>query len=375
MKTPLVSVVIPFYRAEDLLGEAIDSVLSQTFQDLEIILVDNNANSKSKKIAEEWVLRYPETIRILQEKIQGVCSSRNTGIRESKGQYIALLDEDDIMFPQKLEKQFSFLQEHPEIALVTSYVDRVSHDGKEILSHRVKTLDYATIETEIKLIRNIFSVNNGHGSHSEGHHGHRRKIDSFRLTFPSTYFFSKDLAKKAGMFNPCFDPGFFEDIEFQTRMFSWGDFFQIPESLTYYRTTSMDYEQKRSSNRSEKIFLNHHLFMEILYRRYWKQGREAQTAIRRLRSHYLKNLGASLFSFPDGERLGRKFLSLAIEENPYSLDAWKFFVKSYLPRSMHPRLFWFSEFKPSGMGELGVALQKISHSWPPILTTEKEFTS
>lgn len=372
MRTPLVSVVIPFYRAENLLGITIDSVISQTFQDFEIILVDNNANAKSKEIAEERLLKYPETIRILHEKVQGACSARNKGIMEAKGKYIALLDEDDVMLPQRLEKQVSFLQKNKGVALVTSYFDRISHDGREILSKNVKNFFYSSIETEISLIKDILSVVIGYGDKSLGHDERKRNIDSFHLTFPSTYFFSKELAIKAGMFDPCFNPCFFEDVEFQTRMFSWGDFFQIPESLMLYRATSSDYEKKRSTVRSESIFLNHDKFIKILYNQYWKKGKKAQTAIRRLRSHYLQNIGISLFSYPDGMKLGKKFLTLSIEENPYSLNAWKFYFKSFFPRSLHPHLFWFSKFKPNAMGEFGNALQKISCSLPPIRSEDEK---
>lgn len=372
MRTPLVSVVIPFYRAENLLGITIDSVLAQTFKDYEIVLVDNNANAKSKEVAENQVIKYPEIIRILHEKTQGACSARNRGILESKGKYIALLDEDDVMLPQRLEKQVSYIEKNNEVALVTSYFNRISHDGREILSKNVKNFFYSSIETEINLIKDILTVVNGYGYKSLAHEEKKKNIDSFHLTFPSTYFFSKDLAIKAGMFDPCFNPCFFEDVEFQTRMFAWGDFFQIPESLVLYRATSSDYEKKRSTVRSESIFLNHHKYIEILCRQYWNQGKKVQTAIRRLRSHYLKNIGISLFSYPDGSHLGKKFLTLALEENPYSLDAWKFYFKSYFPRSLHPRLFWFSEFNPNTMGEFGFALQKTFCSLTSIQSEDKK---
>jgi glycosyltransferase involved in cell wall biosynthesis len=345
--TSLISVVIPLYRGEDLLGEAIRSVMDQTFRDFEIVLVDNNALPRTKEVAEEWALRFPDRIRILHEPVQGVCSARNKGIMESKGKYIALFDEDDIMMPQKLEKQLAILEKHPEIALVTSYVDYVSHDGKKILSTHVKTYD----QVMANRIKAIFQ--------SEAR---KRDLASFHLTYPSTYFFSRELAQKAGMFNVRFDPGLFEDTEFSTRMFSHGDFIQIPESLALYRTTSEEYEQKRSYNMIEKNLIHQNRFLNILYENYWNWGKDAQRAIQMLRFHYLKMLGRFVISYPDGINLGRVFLYQAIKEYPFSLDAWKRYLKSFFPRSLHPRLFRFSEFKSTNMGDFGVDLQKIALS-------------
>ena len=355
--TSLISVVIPLYRGEDLLGEAIRSVMDQTFRDFEIVLVDNNALLRTKEVAEEWALRFPDRIRIFHEPVQGVCSARNKGIMESKGKYIALFDEDDIMMPQKLEKQLAILEKHPEIALVTSYVDYVSHDGKKILSTHVKTYD----QVMANRIKAIFQ--------SEAR---KRDLASFHLTYPSTYFFSRELAQKAGMFNVRFDPGLFEDTEFSTRMFSHGDFIQIPESLALYRTTSEEYEQKRSYNMIEKNLIHQNRFLNILYENYWNWGKDAQRAIQMLRFHYLKMLGRFVISYPDGINLGRVFLYQAIKEYPFSLDAWKRYLKSFFPRSLHPRLFRFSEFKSTNMGDFGVALQKIALSHPYNLTNLKD---
>jgi glycosyltransferase involved in cell wall biosynthesis len=354
--TPLISVVIPFYRGEDLLGETIRSVMDQTFQDFEIVLVDNNALPRTKEVAEEWALRFPDRIRIVHEPVQGVCSARNKGIMESKGKYIALFDEDDIMMPQRLEKQLGILEKHPEIALVTSYVDYVSHDGKKILSTHVKTFDHASNN----LIRAIFR--------SEPK---KRNLASFHLTYPSTYFFFRELALKAGMFDVRFNPAYFDDYDFQTRMFSHGDFIQIPESLALYRRTSPEYEQKRNYNKIERFFLHQSMFMEILYQNYLSRGEAAQRGIRMLRHHCLKKIGLKLFSYPDGEKLGRVFLYQAIKEYPFFSDTWKFYLKSFFPRPLYPRLFWFSEFKSTNMGDFGAILQKIILSQPNYLKNQK----
>lgn len=76
---PAVSVVIPCYHGKNLLAEAIESVLLQTHQDFEIVLVDNNADPESKAVMEKFRKAYPNKIRIVFEPDQGVCSARNRG--------------------------------------------------------------------------------------------------------------------------------------------------------------------------------------------------------------------------------------------------------------------------------------------------------
>ena len=105
MSAPMISVVIPAYRSGHLMKEALVSVLKQTFQDFEIVLVDNNADHETQSIISSYAKRHPEKIRALPEKTKGVCSARNRGILEFRGRFIALLDDDYIMYPDRLAAQ------------------------------------------------------------------------------------------------------------------------------------------------------------------------------------------------------------------------------------------------------------------------------
>ena len=84
-KDPEISVVIPCFRAGELLAQAIESVLAQTETDWELILVDNNSSDDTKVVISKYVRNYPEKIKSVNEFDQGVCSARNKGIIESKG--------------------------------------------------------------------------------------------------------------------------------------------------------------------------------------------------------------------------------------------------------------------------------------------------
>ena len=121
---PLVSVVIPTYSRNDTLCTAIDSVLAQSYQNFEIIIVDDNpADSEWRKSTEELVAKYADNprVRYLKNKVNlGGAGARNEGIKAAKGEYIAFLDDDDMYFEKKIEKQIDcFLNSSNEkLALV-----------------------------------------------------------------------------------------------------------------------------------------------------------------------------------------------------------------------------------------------------------------
>ena len=112
MMYPLVSVVIPTYGRSHLLTRAIDSVLNQTYTNLEIIVVDDNDSaSEHRRNTEKVLQKYIEKNQIQylkHEKNSGGSAARNTGILASKGEYVALLDDDDEWFSHKIEKQIEY---------------------------------------------------------------------------------------------------------------------------------------------------------------------------------------------------------------------------------------------------------------------------
>ncbi|MCP2727284.1 glycosyltransferase family 2 protein [Limnofasciculus baicalensis] len=107
---PLVSVIIPVYNGDRYLAEALKSVVQQTYQPIEIIVVDDGSTDNSANIA----LSYKE-VRYIYQSNQGVAVARNVGISQSRGEFIALLDQDDRWTPNKLSIQIKYLLEHENI--------------------------------------------------------------------------------------------------------------------------------------------------------------------------------------------------------------------------------------------------------------------
>lgn len=122
---PRVSVIIPCYNvAPEWLVEAIDSVLSQTYQDFEIIVVDSSPNDTVANIVE----KYRNRIACHYQDPKGPSAALNLGIRMSNGKYVAFVDADDVWLPKKLELQVGLFEKQPDLGLV--YSDLYTIDAK-----------------------------------------------------------------------------------------------------------------------------------------------------------------------------------------------------------------------------------------------------
>jgi len=124
---PEITVILPFYNAEQTLKSAVVSILNQSFSDFELLLVDNNSIDKSADIAEK-LAKTDTRIRLLNESKQGVANAMNCGLKNARGNFLARMDVDDISLPNRLEKQLQFLKENPEIDFVGSNVKYVPHN-------------------------------------------------------------------------------------------------------------------------------------------------------------------------------------------------------------------------------------------------------
>jgi glycosyltransferase involved in cell wall biosynthesis len=127
MKT--VSVIIPTYNYARYLPEAIDSALGQTHAPLEIIVVDDGSTDETPQV----LARYGAKIRAIRQINQGVAAARNTGVAAARGEYVALLDSDDLWMPRKLELQIARFDADPTLGLV--------HCGAETFDPAGSTLD------------------------------------------------------------------------------------------------------------------------------------------------------------------------------------------------------------------------------------------
>lgn len=120
----LVSVVIPVYNAESFIAGTIESVLSQTYKPIEVIAVNDGSTDSSLTILKRY-----RNIKIINQANQGVSSARNTGIKESKGDFIAFIDADDLWDKTKISKQMDIFYSNPDLSIVTTNLTRIDKNG------------------------------------------------------------------------------------------------------------------------------------------------------------------------------------------------------------------------------------------------------
>lgn len=126
-EVPLVSVVIPCYNHGNFLGETIESVLQQSYSNIEIIVVDDGSTDNTKNVAS----RYPQVKYIFQEN-QGLSAARNAGVKQCKGDFVVFSDADDLLLSHALEYNITILQADPKLAFVSGAYELINTDKTKI---------------------------------------------------------------------------------------------------------------------------------------------------------------------------------------------------------------------------------------------------
>src|ERR671913_1812143 len=123
-----VSVVIPCYNQAHFLGEAIQSVLSQSYQAFEVIVVDDGSTDDTKEVASAYALE-DSKVRLVRQQNRGLAGARNRGLAEASGEYVVFLDSDDRLLGEALEVGVRELEFHPECAFVSGHYRAIAAEG------------------------------------------------------------------------------------------------------------------------------------------------------------------------------------------------------------------------------------------------------
>lgn len=145
MKTEkLVSIIVPMYNVEKYIGTTIESVISQTYKNWELLIIDDKSKDKSVEVVKEYIKKDSRIKLLCNAQNIGAAKTRNFGIKESVGEYIAFLDGDDLWNCDKLEKQIRFMEENNYLATYTGfkkiYIDSI--EKKEYISKYKLSLTY-----------------------------------------------------------------------------------------------------------------------------------------------------------------------------------------------------------------------------------------
>lgn len=281
---PLVSIVTPTYNREDFLGEAIQSVIDQTYGQFELIIVDDGSTDESEALVERFALNDPR-IRYFKQHNQGQSVARNRGIKESQGEFICFLDSDNKWFPDKLEASVKAFYDEPSVDIVYGDNVTISETGAEI--DRSNMPRHSGLITERLLADNFISMN--------------------------TTMVRKHCFDKLGAFNE--RDRLAEDYELWLRFSTEFRFLYIPHYFGYYRVMdnqiSTDKEARYAAN--EKIihsFLTR--FPDALTR---KEQRAGLCRFYLRKARYLSATGQRKRCF---KSLGRAFYL-----DPFWLGPWR----------------------------------------------------
>lgn len=210
---PKVTVIIPSYNCEAYIAETINSILNQTFKDIELIIVDDGSTDKTREI----VTAYGSSVRLITQTNTRVCAARNRGIREAKGEFICLMDHDDYWYPEKLDRQLEEFKKHPDAGVVYSSFIRW-HNGPNENFPAPTSFDLKSYPDDID-------------PDFSGWIYHQLLLDCWMLT--STAMFRAEVFKRCGMFDEALP--YSEDWELWIRISREYPMIQLCRPTTLYR--------------------------------------------------------------------------------------------------------------------------------------------
>ena len=126
---PIVSVLMPVYNTERYVGQAVESILSQSFKDFEFIILDDGSTDSSLKILKKYAAQDPR-IRLISRENRGVIRARNDLLAQATGEFIAIMDADDVSFPERLALQVEFLKANLDVVCLGGAHEVIDEDGR-----------------------------------------------------------------------------------------------------------------------------------------------------------------------------------------------------------------------------------------------------
>lgn len=286
--TPQVSIIIPVFNGARFISDAIDSIFRQTFQDFEVIMIDDGSTDETREI----VSRYRGLIYHYQEN-QGRPAARNTGLRHARGEYVAFLDADDIWNPDRLERGVNLLNAEPEIGLLHGEVTAIDAHG-------------AQDESYTKWLRNFYVRERQKGS------GYLRLLDRCAI-FSSSVLFRRKCIDEVGFYDMSFP--IYEDYDWYLRLASVHRISLMPgPAVAKYRLHDSNSFKLYTPENIARIYLR------IL------EKQLLRVTSPELRSHVLKKMVDFHWRLKEKSEI-RKKASEAIALNPKMIFNWRLFAR------------------------------------------------
>lgn len=260
---PLVSVLVPAYNHEQYVEETLQSVVDQTYENIELIVINDGSTDRTGGVIEEFIERNPGfRITYLEQTNEGICKTLNRGLKYAKGKYVALLSSDDIWTPYKIVKQVQLMERNDNIGLVFSdhYFLRV----REITNIRATDYKPNIRRCFIKSIQNVNMY---------------EMLMTEDIIPALTVLMRRDCVDKLGGFDAELSA---EDFDMWLRMAKEFPIAYIDEPLAYYRIHETNVSNKAMNARAIKLIMkilrkqyreeplrNQHFKVAYLFVRFW----------------------------------------------------------------------------------------------------------
>lgn len=201
-----ISVVMPAFNAEQYIAESIQSILEQSFDNFELIIIDDASTDMTLEILREYANKDSRIRVFSNEENLGIAGNRNLGVSLSAGKYIAWQDADDVSLPYRLEQQYHFLETHPDVGIVGGYLELFSGD-------------------------NIQGVRR----YAVGDLALRKSMFKFSPVAQPAAMIRKDVLDRVGIYNLSYPPA--EDLDMTFRIGMFSRLANIPKILIRYRVS------------------------------------------------------------------------------------------------------------------------------------------
>ncbi len=297
-KNPKVSVIIPTYNRADLLPRAIDSVSNQTFKDFELIVVDDGSTDNTKEIVMEYQKKDERIKYLWEENSGGPAKPKNTGIKNSQGEYIAFLDSDDEWFLKKLEKQLKLFESSNTLGFVSCnalIIDENNNNNRRWEYNSPKNKDFISL------------------------------LEGNKIWSCSSVIIKKDIFERMGFFDENLNFG--EDWEMWLRITKRYNFDFVYEPLIKYYLHQNNISSTETNFKKIKNF-------EYILKKYEEDFKKYPKA----KSRVLRNIG-TFYTLDNDGKLARKYFKEAIKSNPLNLRLYPQYFLSFSSKIYKKVLF------------------------------------
>ncbi len=294
---PLVSVVIPTYNRAELLPRAIKSVLSQTFKDFELIIVDDGSTDDTKEVVKKFQEKDKRIKYIWQKNSGGPASPLNNGIKNSLGEYISFLEDDDEWLPKKTEEQLSLFQKSKMIGLVGCNA-MVTKNNKLLYIYKTPS-DCKNYLKEL--------------------------LESNIICSTGSVLIKKSVLEEVGLFDEKLSNA--QDLEMWIRVAEKGYFFTFSQNILFkYNIYEQSISHSMSTTKAEKDLF----YIFDKYEEHYKKKSK-------IYSNKLRYDGTR-YILMNESRKGKKSFLKSIKINPLNIKSYLYFFLSFLGPNVYKKL-------------------------------------